>query len=107
MMSFWVVPLRELGATPWRSATAISNASNQFEVAFFPARNWKAPENSKARYRAQIILIYYQKGSKTKKIGKVRGLLEVYKHKIAGKPAVKTGDEGAASWCRPKFPHNL
>ncbi len=85
----------------------IKGKANQFEVAFFPARNWKAPENSKARYRAQVILIYYKKGSKTKQIGKVRGLLEVYKHKIAGKPAVKTGDEGAASWCRPKFPHNL
>ena len=33
MMSFWVVPLSELGATPWRSATAMSKASSQLEVA--------------------------------------------------------------------------
>ncbi|MFV2062204.1 MAG: hypothetical protein ACC726_01665 [Chloroflexota bacterium] len=82
----------------------IKKRANGAEVATFPTRRWKAPEKSKARYRAQVIFIYYRKGSKTKMRGRVRGVMEVYKHKMSPKaPYNRDTGGGPPGWCAANF----
>jgi len=90
--------------TVWRSPI-IKGRANQSEPFFFPVRGWRAPENSRAQYRVQVLLFYYEPGSQTKVIGRVRGLYEVYKHNLARQGgSTVVGEEGAAGWCTAKFP---
>ena len=89
--------------TVWRSPI-IKGKANQSEVAFFPVRGWKAPEKSKAQYRVQVLFFYYKPGSKTKVVGRVRGLEEVYRYKMPLSGSWDFGEEGDAGWCGPRFP---
>jgi hypothetical protein len=88
-------------------SSVLKGRANQTEVAFFPARTWTAPSSTTARFRVQIILHWYAKGSTTKVIGRVRGLMEAYRHKL-GKSAntFVIGDQGDAAYCQPDY-HGL
>ena len=92
--------------TVWRSPI-IKGKANQSEVAFFPLRGWKAPEKSRAQYRVQILLFYYKPGSKTRVVGRVRGLEEVYRYKMQTFGSWDFGEEGSAGWCAPRFPATI
>jgi len=82
----------------------IKKRANMVDVATFPNRTWKAPEKSKARYRAQVVFLYYKKGSKTKLAGRVRGVMEVYKHKMFPKAPYTRGTEGGPpGFCAANF----
>lgn len=81
----------------------IKKKANQSEVAFFPWRTWTAPEGTQAQYRVHILLYWYKKGSQTKVIGKVRGLIEVYKHKLGPGDVFNEGTPGTAGFCAPEW----
>lgn len=82
----------------------IKKKANLAEVAFFPARTWTAPEGTAARYRVHVYLFWYAKGSTQNVIGRVRGLMEAYRHKLADSGnAYVNGDVGSAGWCHPNF----
>ena len=89
--------------TVWRSPI-VKGKANQSEVFTFPVRGWRAPENSKAQYRVQILLYYYKPGSKAKLVGSVRGLMEVYAQKMPPGFSTIIGQEGSAGRCAPRFP---
>lgn len=88
-------------------SSIIKGRANQTEVAFFPARSWTAPSSTSNRFRVQIILYWYAKGSQTQVIGRARGLMEAYRHKL-GKSAntFVIGDFGKAGHCQPDY-HGL
>ena len=85
--------------TVWKSPI-VKKRANQAEVAFFGAKHYLTPENHKAQYRLQHLFFYYKKHNKNQLIGKVQGLVEVYKHKQLGGPTGNFGSEGGpAGWC--------
>ncbi|CAN5698567.1 hypothetical protein BH23CHL8_BH23CHL8_28680 [soil metagenome] len=88
-------------------SSIIKGLANQTVPVFFPARTWTAPSFTNARFRLQIILYWYAKGSQTNVIGRARGLMEAYRHKLGG--SAKTfviGDVGNAGYCQPDY-HGL
>jgi hypothetical protein len=76
---------------------------NTADPAVFPARTWTAPERTKARYRIQILLYWYAKGSTTSVIGKTRGLMETYQHRLTRTRSYVNGDAGSAGYCHPNY----
>lgn len=85
--------------TVWKSPI-VKKRANDAEVAFFGAQHYKTPENHKSLYRVQHIFFYYQKHNKNKLIGRVQGLVEVYKYKQPGSLVDLFGVEGGpAGWC--------
>ncbi len=81
----------------------IKKRASQSKVADFAKRVWKAPERTRSRYRVQFILYWYAKGSTTKVIGRTRGIMEVYDHKMKPKPIYTVGSEGSAGFCHRKW----
>lgn len=94
-------PFTESYRTVYRSPV-IKKKANQSEVAFFPWRTWTAPEGTHARYRVHILLYWYKRGSTTQVIGKMRGLIEVYKHKLGSGSPYLMGSVGSAGYCEPE-----
>ncbi len=88
-------------AEPWgddkfrvvRKSPIVKKRANDTNVAFFGASRYRTPETNKSEYRVQHIFTYYKKGSTTKVIGRVQGLLEVYLMKVPG-PDDQVGAEG-------------
>jgi hypothetical protein len=77
----------------------IKKRASQSEVAHFAARVWRAPERTRSRYRVHIVLLWYAKGSTSKVVGRTRGIMEVYDHKMKPKPIYTVGTEGFAGFC--------
>jgi hypothetical protein len=87
----------------WKSPI-VKKRANDAEVAFFGGKHYLTPENNKGQYRVQHVFFYYQKQNKNKLIGRVQGLLEVYKLKQSGSPATTFGVEGGpAGYCTQHF----
>ncbi|CAN5441889.1 hypothetical protein BH24CHL9_BH24CHL9_06570 [soil metagenome] len=84
----------------------IKKKANTVDAAGFPTRTWTAPDKTKSRYRVQIFMFWYAKGSTTKVVGRARGLLEAYKHVLPQEPPYVLVDQGDAAWCRPDY-HGL
>lgn len=92
------------GGGGWKTvyrSPVVKGRADQTEVMIFPARKWRAPENSRAFYRAQVILYYYALGSRTALAGRVRGLTQFYRHKMMAEPSVVVGPP--TSYCRANF----
>ena len=76
-------------AKPWgdhkfrvvHKSPIVKERANDTQVAFFGGSHYRTPETNKSEYRVQHVFIYYKKGSKTKVIGRVQGLVEVYRLK--------------------------
>jgi hypothetical protein len=103
-----IVQQRRNASKPWKvrwSSSVRKGRANDTEVVFFGPRSFKTPENHRMQYRVVHKLIYYQKGSKTKQAGMVRGNVEVYKHTGTQGPApYLTGQEGGpGGWCNKRF----
>lgn len=96
-------------AKPWgdhkfrvvHKSPIVKERANDTQVAFFGASHYRTPENNKSEYRVQHIFIYYKKGSKTKVIGRVQGLVEVYRLKhlyyVDGTSGTEGGPAGRCS----------
>ncbi len=89
-------------AKPWgddsfrvvHKSPIVKKRANDTDVAFFGGNNYRTPEANKSEYRVQHIFTYYKKGSTTKVIGRVQGVLEVYRMKIPGEAGDQVGVEG-------------
>jgi hypothetical protein len=84
----------------------VKKLANDTEVAFFPARTWTAPTNTKANFRVQVILLFYAPGSQKNVVGRVRGLMEAYLHRLTSTKSYVLGDMGDAGFCRRNY-HGL
>lgn len=72
--------------------------------AAFPGRTWVAPEDLPASdFRVLITFTYYKKGSKTQVEGKVRGVMEVHRHKHPDAPSFLIGKPGSGGECFYNF----
>ena len=102
-----VIQARRTAASPWVSvwkSPLVKKRANTTNVAFFGPYRYFTPENHRRQYRVVHKLIYYQKRSQTQAAGKVKGLVEVYKHVQKGQPAYTRGQEGGpGAWCQRKF----
>jgi hypothetical protein len=81
----------------------VKQRANQTEVAFFGPFAWTPPAGAKAHYQVRLVFIYYAPGSKTKVVGRVRGALEVYRHRLSAGNTYDLGSEGDAGWCRRNY----
>ena len=90
--------------TVFRSPIQKKRADDQ-EVAFFRG-GWTAPEGATGQYRVHILLYYYAQGSQTQIVGRVRGLMEVYKHAMRSATPYDEGAEGSSGHCNRNF-HGL
>ncbi|MBX3030070.1 MAG: hypothetical protein KF809_07900 [Chloroflexi bacterium] len=81
----------------------VKKQANQTQVAFFGPSTYKVPRNT-SRYRVQIVLFFYKKGSKTNVEGKVKGQIEAYRHTLgtSGNTYV-LGNQGDPQSCRPNY----
>lgn len=87
----------------FKSKILKARASKTHAVSF-PSRRWTPPENlATSDYRVVIDLKYYKKGSKTKLGGKVRGAMEVYRHKHPSEPNFDSGQHKFPGLCAHNF----
>lgn|GEM_PF-5390645 len=102
-----IVKKRRSSSQPWRTAwksPITKKRANDVEVATFYGKRFSTPENHKMQYRVVVKLTYYKRGSKTNVAGRVRGAIEVYKHKIVGSAPYTFGTEGGPGGrCKKRF----
>jgi hypothetical protein len=91
--------------TVFRSPIQKKRANDNTELAFFNG-SWQVPEGTNARFRVHLFFYYYAAGSQTQVVGRVRGLLEVYRHKLNASNSFPLGSEGDAGWCQRNY-HGL
>jgi hypothetical protein len=74
------------------------------DPARFGARSWSPPEDLPASdFRVIIDLVWYKAGSKSKVRGRVRGVLEVYKHTHPAASSFVEGSPGDGGECFYNF----
>jgi hypothetical protein len=81
----------------------VKKRANQTEVASFGPFAWTPPAGAKAHYQVRLVFIYYAPGSKTKVAGRVRGDVEVYRHRLNPTNTYDLGSEGDGAWCRRNY----
>lgn len=88
------------GYAPIFKSKLIKKRASKTDAARWPARRWTPDEDLAASYyRVVITFIYYERGSKTKKAGRVRGVMEVYRHVHPSAPSFVSGKPGDGDAC--------
>ena len=86
-----------------KSNTGKKRASKS-KPAVFPWRTWTAPEALlPSDFRVLVEPVYFKKGSKWRKRGKVRGEMEVYRHAHPAAPPFLVGKHGDGGECFYNF----
>jgi hypothetical protein len=79
-------------------------ASKNEEVAF--TGRFKTQEATKSKYRVKLVFYYYEVGSKKRLAGVVRGIVEVYRHRLNANNSYHTGKLGRAGGCHRLYKHS-
>jgi len=88
--------------TVWKSSVIkrFAGGDDGSDAALFPARHWKAPENSRSLYRVKVVFTFFEKQSRTKIAGNARGIIEVYRGKQGSRVlGLRGSDGGPAGSC--------
>ena len=71
------------------TSNIVKSANDQY-VAYFGPVSYNVPVNGHDRWRVRVLINYYGYGLESNTVvGKIRGLMEVYKHKLPGHRAVR------------------
>jgi hypothetical protein len=86
--------------TVYRSPISKSKASKSEGITF--SGRYKTRETHRSDFQVQLVLYYYEPGSKTKVAGKTRGLVEVYRQLGLDAGVLERGTIGDPGYCGHK-----